>query len=44
MGIPRTIEAVLAATASASPASIAEVLALDERAREQAHEAIMQTA
>ena len=44
LGIPRTIEAVLAATASASPASIAEVLALDTRAREQAHEAVMQTA
>ncbi len=44
VGIPRTIEAVLSATASASPASIAEVLALDEQARELAHEAVMQTA
>ena len=43
-GIPRTIEAVLAATASASPTSIAEVLALDTRAREQAHQAVLQTA
>ncbi len=44
LGIPRTIEAVLAATASASPASIAEVLAMDAGARRQAHEAVLQTA
>ena len=44
IGIPRTIEAVLADTASTSPASIAEVLALDARARQQAHEAVLQTA
>ena len=44
MGIPRTIEAVLALTASASPASIAEVLALDAQAREQAREVALQTA
>ncbi len=41
-GIPRTIEAVLALTPSASPASIAEVLAWDRRAREQAREAVLQ--
>ena len=35
-GIPRTIEAVLALTPAASPASIAEVLASDRWAREQA--------
>ncbi len=44
LGIPRTIEAVLAATASASPASIAEVLTLDAEARAQAREATLQTA
>ncbi len=42
MGIPRTIEAVLAATPAASPASIAEVLAMDARSREAAHEAVLQ--
>lgn len=36
LGIPRTIEAVLALTRAGSPASIAEVLAADVRAREQA--------
>ena len=41
LGIPRTIEAVLALTPSASPASIPEVLALDQRAREQAREAVL---
>ncbi|MGI4830094.1 MAG: 1-deoxy-D-xylulose-5-phosphate reductoisomerase [Janthinobacterium lividum] len=44
LGIPRTIEAVLSLTAPASPASIAEVLALDAQAREQAREAVLQTA
>ena len=44
MGIPRTIEAVLAATAGASPASIAEVLTMDAQARELAREAVLQTA
>ena len=38
LGIPRTIEAVLARTPAGSPASIAEVLASDTRAREQARE------
>ncbi len=36
LGIPRTIERVLAATVSGSPASIQEVLAADVQAREQA--------
>lgn len=36
MGIPRTIEQVLAQTPEAHPATIAEVLAADERARERA--------
>jgi 1-deoxy-D-xylulose-5-phosphate reductoisomerase len=36
LGIPRTIEAVLAETATGSPASIPEVLAADLKAREQA--------
>ena len=36
LGIPRTIEKVLAGTASGSPASIQEVLAADLRARESA--------
>jgi 1-deoxy-D-xylulose-5-phosphate reductoisomerase len=36
LGIPRTIEKVLAATVSGSPASIQEVLAADVRSREQA--------
>jgi 1-deoxy-D-xylulose-5-phosphate reductoisomerase len=36
MGIPRTIEKVLAATAEAHPATIAEVLAADRQGRETA--------
>jgi 1-deoxy-D-xylulose-5-phosphate reductoisomerase len=40
LGIPRTIEAVLALTPTGSPASIAEVLAADVRARQQAAETI----
>ena len=36
MGIPRTIERVLAATPEAHPATIAEVLAADRKARETA--------
>ena len=36
MGIPRTIEKVLAATPEAHPATIAEVLAADHEARERA--------
>jgi 1-deoxy-D-xylulose-5-phosphate reductoisomerase len=36
-GIPRTIERVLAATAEAHPATIAEVLATDREARQTAH-------
>ncbi|HVC47597.1 MAG TPA: 1-deoxy-D-xylulose-5-phosphate reductoisomerase [Terracidiphilus sp.] len=38
MGIPRTIEAVLASTPEAHPATIAEVLAADRAARERARE------
>ena len=38
MGIPRTIEKVLAATPEAHPATIAEVLAHDLEARARAHE------
>ena len=38
MGIPRTIERVLAATPEAHPATIAEVLATDREARETARE------
>ncbi|MGD0546228.1 MAG: 1-deoxy-D-xylulose-5-phosphate reductoisomerase [Terracidiphilus sp.] len=38
MGIPRTIERVLAATPEAHPATIAEVLAADREARQTAHE------
>jgi 1-deoxy-D-xylulose-5-phosphate reductoisomerase len=38
MGIPRTIERVLAATPEAHPATIAEVLAADREAREKARE------
>jgi len=38
LGIPRTIEGVLALTASGSPASIPEVLAADRAARELAKE------
>jgi len=37
MGIPRTIEQVLASTPEAHPATIAEVLAHDRQARESAH-------
>ncbi len=44
LGIPRTIEAVLSRTPAASPASIAEVLATDRRAREQAHASVLQRA
>ena len=40
LGIPRTIEQVLALTPEGSPASISEVLALDARARERAREAV----
>jgi 1-deoxy-D-xylulose-5-phosphate reductoisomerase len=36
MGIPRTIEGVLAATPEAHPTTIAEVLAADREARERA--------
>jgi len=39
-GIPRTIEAVLAATPESHPTTIAEVLAADRQARQTAHEAI----
>ena len=38
MGIPRTIEKVLAATPEAHPATIAEVLATDREARQMARE------
>jgi 1-deoxy-D-xylulose-5-phosphate reductoisomerase len=38
MGIPRTIEKVLASTPEAHPATIAEVLAHDREARERARE------
>ena len=37
MGIPRTIEKVLASTPEAHPATIAEVLAADREARQTAH-------
>jgi 1-deoxy-D-xylulose-5-phosphate reductoisomerase len=37
MGIPRTIESVLASTPEAHPATIAEVLAADREARQMAH-------
>jgi 1-deoxy-D-xylulose-5-phosphate reductoisomerase len=37
MGIPRTIEKVLASTPEAHPATIAQVLAHDREARERAH-------
>jgi 1-deoxy-D-xylulose-5-phosphate reductoisomerase len=37
MGIPRTIEKVLASTPEAHPATIAEVLAADHEARQRAH-------
>ncbi len=42
LGIPRTIEQVLALTTSGSPASIPEVLEADLRAREQARNFIAQ--
>jgi len=42
MGIPRTIEQVLAATPVTHPSSIREVLAADEAARAQAREVIAQ--
>jgi 1-deoxy-D-xylulose-5-phosphate reductoisomerase len=38
MGIPRTIEKVLAATPEAHPATIAEVLAADREARDRARQ------
>ena len=37
MGIPRTIEEVLAATPASHPENIAEVLAVDAQSRERAH-------
>jgi len=40
MGIPRTIEKVLASTPEAHPASIAEVLVADHEARERARELV----
>lgn len=40
LGIPRTIEQVLALTPATSPASISEVLALDAQARQQARDAV----
>jgi 1-deoxy-D-xylulose-5-phosphate reductoisomerase len=43
MGIPRTIEQVLAATSVTRPSSIQEVLAADEAARAQAREVIAQS-
>jgi len=42
MGIPRTIEKVLASTPEAHPATIAEVLVADREARERARELIAQ--
>jgi 1-deoxy-D-xylulose-5-phosphate reductoisomerase len=44
LGIPRTIEAVLALTPTGSPSSISEVLNADHLAREQARQQIAQTA
>ncbi len=41
LGIPRTIEGVLALTPAASPASIGEVLQADARAREQARASLL---
>jgi 1-deoxy-D-xylulose-5-phosphate reductoisomerase len=41
MGIPRTIEKVLASTPEAHPATIAEVLAADRAARQMAHEMLV---
>jgi 1-deoxy-D-xylulose-5-phosphate reductoisomerase len=40
MGIPRTIEEVLAATPASHPATIAEVLEVDAQSRERAHAVI----
>ena len=40
LGIPRTIEQVLADTVSGSPSSVTEVLASDRAARQRAHEVI----
>jgi 1-deoxy-D-xylulose-5-phosphate reductoisomerase len=42
LGIPRTIDEVLAKTPAAQPSSIAEVLAADEQARQLAHAVISQ--
>jgi 1-deoxy-D-xylulose-5-phosphate reductoisomerase len=44
MGIPRTIEKVLASTAEAHPATIAQVLAADREARETARAIVAQPA
>jgi 1-deoxy-D-xylulose-5-phosphate reductoisomerase len=41
MGIPRTIERVLASTPEAHPATIAEVLAADRVSRQMAHELLV---
>jgi 1-deoxy-D-xylulose-5-phosphate reductoisomerase len=41
MGIPRTIEKVLASTPEAHPATIVEVLAADRAARQMAHELLV---
>jgi 1-deoxy-D-xylulose-5-phosphate reductoisomerase len=41
MGIPRTIEKVLASTPEAHPATIADVLAADRAARQMAHELLV---
>ncbi len=43
MGIPRTIEEVLARTAEAHPETIAEVLAADRQAREMARDVIRES-
>jgi 1-deoxy-D-xylulose-5-phosphate reductoisomerase len=43
MGIPATIEAVLERTSETHPATIEEVLALDERAREDAREVLAES-
>lgn len=43
LGIPRTIERVLALTEAGSPASIREVLAADVEARERAREAVRES-
>jgi len=42
MGIPRTIEEVLAKTPTSQPSSIAEVLTADEQARQLAHAVIVE--